>query len=66
MGEPALGVEAHLLSPLFTLRAANPTPRPPPQRAKEGELNIAGCKVFCVGGGIVARVSTQTLPDLDD
>ena len=28
-------------SPLFTLRASNPIPRPLPQRAKEGELNLA-------------------------
>lgn len=44
---------------LFTLRAANPTPRLPPQRAREGELNMAGCMVFSVGGRIVARVSTD-------
>ena len=46
-------------SPLFTLRAANPIPRPLPPRAREGELCAAGRKVFCVGGGFTARVSTM-------
>ena len=51
-------LRATQVSPLFTLRAANPIPRPLPQRAREGEFNAVGRKVFCVGGGIVARVST--------
>ena len=38
--------------------AVNPTPRPPPRRVREGELNTAGCKICCVGGCCAARVST--------
>ncbi|MDE2635598.1 MAG: hypothetical protein OXI30_04470, partial [Chloroflexota bacterium] len=31
----------------------------PQQQAREGELSAAGRKVFCVGGGMVARVSAH-------
>ena len=53
--------------PLFSLRATNPTPRPLPEASgrvdtdrREGELNTARRKVFRAGGGISARVSTDT------
>ena len=37
---------------------SQPQPRPLPEASGRGSYDIAGCKVFCVGGGIVARVST--------
>ena len=37
---------------------ANPIPRPLPRSIREGELNEARRNVICVGGGLVARVST--------
>ncbi len=48
----------HTVSPLFTLRAANPILGSFPSKLEKGSYDTVGHKVFCVGGCRAARVST--------
>ena len=57
--------DSHQTAPVYIASGKPHPPGPSPaismagiQQAREGELNAAGRKVFCVGGGIVARAST--------